>query len=887
MDIQRISCDTCDGVEDKRLCKNCQGSEFALVVDNAEQLIWLSPVESSVFALRRVKEISRRGSVVLAMAALIISALVAGWLLMQSVTEFTFLALVNGGPMAFAFCVAALSILLLVYRSATWAETQERLPQAPAHTPELPFVRDVSRYADDSAWNALRLAHDLARKQQKSELAPIHVFASALTSTQGGILLSRLGVTFDAWKPQLTRLLGQVPFGEQREPKLTTEAREILLRAFLYARQNQRQTVSVMDIFQAAVEVDAGIRDALDVLGVPPERVERVAHWIRLQEQLVEDHRAFHQLAILKPDASMDRAMTAHATPLLDQFGEDLTRSARHDYLFPLIGRDADMDQLLRGFESGHRAMALIADAGVGKRALVEGLAQRMVIEDVPPILFDKRMVVVDVAHVLAGGDPSYAPQRLLSLIREAESSGNILLVLQQLDAVVRVSTNGVDLADLLASDLEQGRLMLLATTTPGAWTSVLEPHALSAQMGKQILEEPSQEAAMELLMAKAGSIEYRSHVFFTYGALEQAYASAKRYLKDIRLPESALQLMTEAAASAQRKRGSGVLVSEEDIAQIVHEKTRIPVESINSNEKEKLLGLEDRLKAHVIGQEEAVKAVSQAMRRARVDVRETRRPMATFLFLGPTGVGKTELAKALAMEYVGHERFLVRLDMSEYQQASSVSRLIGNPGDNKGGLLTEAIRKQPFSIVLLDELEKANPDVLTTFLQVLDDGRLTDGVGRTIDFTNTVIIATSNAGAGYIQQAVREEKGIESIKRELLERELQSTYRPEFLNRFDGIIVFRPLHLDEVEQITWLQIRRLAEKLKEKGIVFTADDEAVQWLAKEGFDPQFGVRPLKRLIQDKVETAIADALLREEATRKDTLVLEEGGHLRVEKWRG
>ena len=887
MDIQKIACDVCPTTTDQTLCTNCQGTKFALLIDNAEQLVWLSKVEPSVFALRRVKDLSRRGSVVLALAAFVFSVVGIGWVVSSMVGAWSFASLVSGSVIGFASCLAALASLTLVYRTATWSETQERIPTVPATTPPQPFVRDVSRYADESAWIAIRLAHDLAHKQQKAELAPIHLFAAALTSTQGGILLSRLGVTFDAWKPELGKLLSRVTFADHTEPELSDEAREVLLRSFLFARQNQRQTVSVMDVFQAAVAVDSSIRDSLDLLGVPADRVERVAHWIRLQEQLVEDHRAFHQLALLKPDASMDRAMMAHATPLLDQFGEDLTRSARHDYLFPLIGRDDDMDQLLRGFESGHRAMALIADAGIGKRALVEGLAQRMVIEDVPSILFDKRMVVVDVAHVLAGGDPAYAPQRLLSLIREAESSGNILLVLQQIDAVVRVSNNGVDLADLLASDLEHGRLMLLATTTPAAWTSVLEPHALSAQMGKQILEEPSQESAMELLMAKTGSIEYRSHVYFTYGALEQAYTSAKRYLKDIRLPESALQLMTEAAASAQRKRGSGVLVSEDDIAQIVHEKTRIPVESINANEKEKLLGLESRLKNHVIGQEEAVKAVSQAMRRARVDVRETRRPMATFLFLGPTGVGKTELAKALATEYVGHERFLARLDMSEYQHASSVARLIGAPGDNKGGLLTEAIRKQPFSIILLDELEKAHPDILSLFLQVLDDGRLTDGVGRTVDFTNTIVIATSNAGAAFIQQSVREEMSLETIKRELLERELQTVYRPEFLNRFDGVIVFRPLNLDEVEQITWLQIRLLATKLAEKGITVTADDEAVQWLAKEGFDPQFGVRPLKRLIQDKVETAIADALLNEEATRKDTIVIEEGGHLRVEKWRG
>ncbi|MCA9391491.1 MAG: ATP-dependent Clp protease ATP-binding subunit [Candidatus Magasanikbacteria bacterium] len=887
MDIQHIPCENCPTDEVGSLCQHCQGAKFALLVDNTEQLVWSKAIEPSLFATRRVQAIARKISVALIVLSIFACLIGLVWVLALPSTLFSLGLIVSGSTFGFLFCGVLIALLLLVFRAVTWSDTQKLIPPLAANTPATPYIREVSQYLDTSGWQILQLAYDLSSKQERAFLSPIHVFAAALTSSQGGTLLSRLGTTFEAWKAQLGQLLARIEYADHEKPVLSDNTREVLLRAYLFARENQRRTIGVLDLFQAAVEVDGSIRDALDVVGVPPERLSQVAHWLRLQEQLIEDHRAFQQLAQLKPDASMDRAMLAHATPLLDQYGEDLTRSARHDYLFPLIGRDKDMDQLLRGFESGHRAMTIIADAGIGKRALVEGLAQRMVIEDVPAVLFDKRMVVVDVAHVLAGGDPAYAPQRLLELIREAESSGNILLVLQQIDALLRASTNGIDLADILASDLSQGRLMLLATTTPDAWTEIIELNALSAQMSKLLLAEPEQAEVMELLMAKAGGIEYKTQVFFTYGALEQAYTSAKRYIKDVRLPKSALQLMTEAASSAQRKRSTGALVTEEDIAQIIHEKTRIPVESINSNEKEKLLGLEDRLKKRVIGQGEAVKAVSQAMRRARVDVREARRPMATFLFLGPTGIGKTELAKALASEYIGDEAFLVRLDMSEYQLASSVSRLIGAPGDNKGGLLTEAIRKQPFSIVLLDELEKAHPDILSLFLQVLDDGRLTDGIGRTVDFTNTIIIATSNAGASYIQQAVREEKSLDIIKRELLERELQTVYRPEFLNRFDGVIVFRPLTLDEVEQITWLQINRLAKNLQTKGIGFTADDEAVQWLAREGFDPQFGVRPLKRLIQDKVETEIADVLLRGEVSRKDTLVLEEGGHLRVDKWQG
>ncbi len=281
------------------------------------------------------------------------------------------------------------------------------------------------------------------------------------------------------------------------------------------------------------------------------------------------------------------------------------------------------------------------------------------------------------------------------------------------------------------------------------------------------------------------------------------------------------------------------------------------------------------------------MKAVAQAMRRARADVREGRRPIANFLFLGPTGVGKTELSKALAAEYFGSEKMMIRLDMSEYQHPSAVARIIGEPGDERGGLLTEAVRKQPFTIVLLDELEKAHPDILTLFLQVMDDGRLTDGVGRTIDFTNVVLIATSNAGTQYIQDEVGKGTPIERIKTGLLELELKTVYRPEFLNRFDGVIVFKPLTMDDVVQIAHLQMDGIRKRLTEKGIGFRAEDEAVEELAQAGFDPLFGARPLKRVIQDRVENGLADLLLRQAVGRKDTVVLKAGGEMTVEKYQG
>ena len=332
------------------------------------------------------------------------------------------------------------------------------------------------------------------------------------------------------------------------------------------------------------------------------------------------------------------------------------------------------------------------------------------------------------------------------------------------------------------------------------------------------------------------------------------------------------------------KKKPKNSLVTGEDVAFIVSEKTNIPVTQVNQSEKDKLLHLEEKISERMVGQKEAVEAVSDALRRARVNLRSVNRPIATFLFLGPTGVGKTELAKTLAEVYFGDEETMLRFDMSEYQEKVSVERLIGTPGSDKGGLLSEAVRHHPFSIILLDELEKAHPDILNIFLQVFDDGRLTDTAGRTIDFTNTIIVATSNAGSAYIQTAIKENIALNQIKNHLLEEDLKGVYRPEFLNRFDGIIVFKTLSLSEVEQIAYLMINQVTGNLEKQGIYLQAEDEAISELAKLGYDPKFGARPLRRVIQENVENAIAEALLEGRVSRRDTIILQPGGKIKIEK---
>jgi ATP-dependent Clp protease ATP-binding subunit ClpA len=388
----------------------------------------------------------------------------------------------------------------------------------------------------------------------------------------------------------------------------------------------------------------------------------------------------------------------------------------------------------------------------------------------------------------------------------------------------------------------------------------------------------------IQVLMVKSGAIEYQNQIFFSYAALEKAASLASRYLHDVATPQSALNVIREAAVAVRNTRGERTFVTGEDVAKIVHGKTNIPLEMVTGEESQRLLDLESRMHGRIVGQDEAVVAVARSIRRARAELREGKRPIANFLFLGPTGVGKTECAKTLGQEYFSDENAMARLDMSEYQDKSSVARMIGMPGDERGGLLTEAVRLKPFTIVLLDEIEKAHPDILNLFLQVMDDGRLTDGVGRTIDFTNTIVIMTSNAGTPFIQSAVAEGQDMDRIKTALMERELKTIFRPEFLNRFDGVIVFKPLTRDEVVQIAWLMINKTAKQLEMKGFKFRAEDQAIEDLANAGFDPAFGARPMRRVIQEKVENPLADLLLRNEAARRDTIVLGNDGRLRVEK---
>ncbi|NQV12495.1 ATP-dependent Clp protease ATP-binding subunit [Candidatus Uhrbacteria bacterium] len=739
-------------------------------------------------------------------------------------------------------------------------------------------------------WEGLDSAATLAEQFKHPYVSMYHIFAGMLSQPSVGHIFSRLGITFEDIKDSLSKKLNEIPAareGQAVSAAIDALGQRTILGAAVHARTAGRTVITPVDMFISSYRNSEFLREVFYGIGIEDEAMENVLAWLQIREQMRARWQAFRSASAFKPKGNMNRSMTAVATPLLDRVSDDLTSMAVRGGLPLLVGREEEMARILRVFEGGGRSVVLVGPPGVGKQAMIDGISELMVREDVPDMLKDRRLVSFDIGRLVAGATPSQAEERLLLALNEVARSRNIALAILDIDDIVGISSGGaesLDLSSLLAREIEKGYFVLVSTTTPDAYRSTIEGSSLGNVLTKVEIDEPDKNLSIKIVEAKVGRAEAEHNVIFSYQAVEAAVELTGRFMHDAYLPQKAIEVIEEVALSVKQSKGVGSTVTKDDVAAIVSAASKVPLTSVTQDEKTKLLTLETEMHNRVIGQDEAVQMVSSALRRARTELRSGGRPIANFLFLGPTGVGKTELAKTIAETYFGNEEAMVRLDMSEYQAPGSIDRLLGIPGSGQGGIFTEAVRQQPFGLILLDELEKAHPDILNVFLQVFDDGQLTDAAGRVIDFTQTIIVATSNAGSQYIQAEVKKQTPMDIIKTHLIETELAQHYRPEFLNRFDGVVVFTPLTMEDVMAIARLMLASVISRMDDKGIVFEVSDAALKELAVAGYDPQFGARPLRRVIQEKVEDPLATSLLEGNVARRDKIILDAGGAMRVEK---
>ena len=627
-----------------------------------------------------------------------------------------------------------------------------------------------------------------------------------------------------------------------------------------------------------------------------------------------------------------------NSTPTLNQYGTDLTKQAKEGKLDPVIGRKEEIQRVIQILSRRTKNNpCLIGEPGVGKTAVAEGLAEKIVAGDVPEILKNKRVVSLDMASMIAGakyrGD---FEERIKKALKEVKKAGDVIIFIDEIHTIVGAGSaeGAVDAANILKPLLARGEIQLIGATTLKEYRKYIEKDAaLERRFSPVTVNEPTEEEATQILFGLRDKYEAHHNVKITDEAIKAAVELSSRYINDRYLPDKAIDLIDEAASKVRmssytepesfkelkekiekldKEKEEAIRVQdfekaakirdkenakkkefedakkewetkssknvstlkEEDIANVISSWTGIPVAKVSQSENDKLKNLEENLHKRVIGQDEAVSAVAKAIKRSRMGLKDPNKPIGSFLFLGPTGVGKTELSKALAENLFGSEDALIRIDMSEYMEPHSVAKLIGSPpgyvGYDEAGQLTEKVRRKPYSVILFDEIEKAHPDVMNMLLQVLDDGRLTDSQGRTVNFKNTVIIMTSNVGAklitdkktlGFIEEKENGEKEYQDIKKDVM-GELKKEFKPEFLNRIDEIIVFHKLEDNQIRKIVDIMLNNVAKLLKEQGIKLTVDENAKDLVAKKGTDKTFGARPLKRAIQTMVEDKIAEAML-------------------------
>lgn len=877
-------CDKCD----KDHCDYCGGSKYYLNMDGVS-IYWSKDLSDSSVKIDEIKKIT---NALLNVILFMIS--ICGFLLfiykfyLISESGNSILYQKNWeGPVELIIWVCVLFSMFLFYRLNSKDNSKYKIISL---DPDLYqgkkiISQNIYNTLSREVKNYLIDAYYISKKYNVSSINSISLFLALLKNDKSKIILARLGISMNALEEKLiARLLENK---DKNNGSGVDELSFIMFNAYYVARKLNSGYINFSHILTADILCSEYIIELFLDFGISIDQINNVIEWIKLSENLVKRSKRHRSVAIFKPRGDVNRAMTAIATPYLDSFSEDITLLARRGYLPLNIEREEKLQEIYRIIESNYQSLVLLGSPGVGKNSIIESIANNMASEDVPGILQDKRLVSLSISRFVSVSQAEGKIQEnFLRLMNEVIRSGNIVLVINDIHNMIGISSAGIenlDLSEVFSDIISQYNIMVIGTSNPKDYIKYLENSHLGTLLSKVEIVEPNINETIQILESKSFSLEYKYGVYFSYQSLERIVKLTNNYIHDRHQPEKAIRIMEELAVMISKQKNTR-LVTSEDVSRIISEKIHIPLEKVTATEGEKLLKLEDTMHKRIVGQNEAISMVASALRRARAEIRDEKKPITNLLFLGPTGVGKTELAKTVAQVFFGSEESMIRLDMSEYQDENSISRLMGSENLDNSGILTEAVRNNPFSLVLLDEIEKAHPEILNIFLQVMDDGRLTDSTGRTVDFSNCIIIATSNAGAFYIQDELSRGSDLEKIKEDLLQRELRNYFKPEFINRFNGVVLFKPLSQVEIEQIAILILNKLSSKLKEKGIEFIASPDAIKKLAELGFSKDFGARPLKRTIETRVNDALANFLLTNQIQRRDRAILDPDLSIRIEK---
>ncbi len=806
----------------------------------------------------------------------------------------------------------------------------------------------------ERARKVLALAQEEAQRFNHSYISTEHILLGIVSEGTGvgTKVLANLGVDLEKVRTAVEFVIGRGESKSQGEVGLTPRAKKVIELAVDEARHLNHNYIGTEHLLLGLLREGEGVAaGVLESLGVSLEKAR--AEVLRfLNESLPQGKTPAGAGASSGPKSGV-----ASKTPTLDQLGIDLTEAARAGKLDPVIGRAKEQQRVIQILSRRRKNNpVLIGEAGVGKTAIAEAIAHRVASGDIPDTLRGKRLVTLDIGALVAGTKyRGEFEERLKKVIAEIKQAGNVMLFIDEIHTLVGAGAaeGAVDASSLLKPALARGELQCIGATTAAEYRKYVEKDAaLERRFGAILVEEPTIEETVEILKGIKSRYEEYHHLSITEAALKAAANLAARYIPDRFLPDKAIDLIDEASSrvrienmtpplpiadlqkqldilrtekeqsiGAQQyeyaaelrdremkleeriskskqewkddRSGAKIEVGEEDIAEVVSMWTGVPVTKLASDETTRLLEMEKVLHERIVGQDEAIELIAKAVRRARAGLKDPRRPIGVFIFLGPTGVGKTELVRALAEFMFGSEDALVRLDMSEYMEKHSVSRLMGAPpgyiGFEEGGQLTEAVRSKSYACILLDEIEKAHVDVFNILLQIFDDGHLTDAKGKRVDFRNTIIIMTSNIGAetirkegtiGFVSrsdEAHVQKLSYEKMRDKLLD-EMKKSFRPEFINRLDGTVVFHALTKEDIVKIVDLMIGQVQKQLKEQDIGFEVSQEVRELLAEKGYDPQFGARPLRRTIQTMIEDPLSEKILQGQFGIGDTIYLEREG---------